>query len=426
MGTTNQWIGMLIAILMTVSSLPISTPAARDSFAARPDQQPWPSITLQNLGVTLSWPVGIYQAGDGSNRQFVVERRGRIWVLRDGIRLAEPFLDVSQLITSGTHWEQGLLGMAFPPGYGAGFHHFYIYYTDVRGDSVLARYRVDPEEPDRAVTDSATVVLTVPQPFPAHNGGQLAFGPDGFLYVGLGDGGSAGIPYNTAQNPAELLGKILRIDVERRAPVLPRLPDLAYSVYLPVIGATNQFTYTVPASNPFVQSLGYRPEIWAMGLRNPWRFAFDRATGDLYVGDVGQGQYEEIDFQRGDSQGGENYGWPLMEGLHCFDSMPCDPAGFSMPVAEYDHTGGRCAMIGGTVYRGDAIPALRGVYLFADLCTGEIWGLRQEQQSWSSALLHDAPFAISSFGEDETGNLYVVRYGQYVSGLYRIIDRVDR
>lgn len=377
------------------------------------------AIGLRDLGIDLSWGVGVYSAHDGSGRLFVPERRGKIRIIRDGVKLPAPFLDVSQLITGGDNWEQGLLGMAFPPDYGAGSGHFFIYYTDVRGDSVLARYRVDPTNPDRADPNSAAVVLTVDQPFATHNGGQIAFGPDGYLYIGLGDGGSQGDPHNNAQNPAVLLGKVLRIDVRGDASGAAS-GQAAFKTFLPAIPVAKSFTYAIPPDNPCAQTPDCRPEVWARGLRNPWRFAFDSQTGDLYIGDVGLSRYEEIDFQPASSAGGENYGWRLMEGPACYNPVQCDPTGLTLPVAQFGHEDGQCAVIGGAVYRGSAIPELQGVYLYGDLCTGKIWGLRRVQQGWTVTLLVDAPFRISSFGEDENGNLIAVRYEYYGRSLYLI------
>ena len=261
--------------------------------------------------------------------------------------------------------------------------HFFVNYTDRQGDTVISRFVVS-QDPAQADPSSKVVVLTVDQPAANHNGGQLAFGPDGFLYAGLGDGGRAGDPLGNGQNTQTLLGKMLRLDVDHGQP------------------------YTVPASNPFAGDLGFRPEIWATGLRNPWRFSFDRATGDLYIADVGQDEYEEIDYQPAGSRGGENYGWSIMEGLHCYPAgEACDPAGLILPVAEYDHSQG-CSVTGGYVYRGQQFPSLDGTYLFGDYCSGRIWGLaRDGQGQWRMAEVGRANVEPSSFGEDESGELYL-------------------
>jgi glucose/arabinose dehydrogenase len=292
--------------------------------------------------------------------------------------------------------ERGLLSVAFPAAYSSN-GHFYVNYTDGSGATVVARYAVG-DDLDVADRNSEEILLTIPQPYANHNGGQLTFGPvDGFLYIGTGDGGSGGDPQNNAQNPDSLLGKMLRIDVE--SGVRP---------------------YAIPASNPYVQTPGFRPEIWALGLRNPWRFSFDRRTGDLYIGDVGQGQWEEVDFQAGSSGGGENYGWRIMEGSHCYDPQNCDSTGLVLPVTEYDHSRGWCSVTGGVVYRGQEYPRMEGVYLFADFCTGTIWGLQRDGSAWRSAILAEAGFPVSSFGEDEEGNIYLVHYNDEV---YRLSDQ---
>jgi glucose/arabinose dehydrogenase len=293
-----------------------------------------------------------------------------------------------------------LLSVAFPPGYSDG-GRFYVNYTDSAGNTIVARYRLS-DDPDVADASSEEIIVAVDQPYSNHNGGQLAFGPiDGFLYIGLGDGGRAGDPENRAQNPQTLLGKLLRIDVE----------------------TGNPQEYTVPADNPYALTPGYRPEIWALGLRNPWRFSFDLATGDLFIGDVGQGQYEEIDYQPASSAGGENYGWRIMEGTHCFNPQDCASSGLTLPVMEYEHTQGNCSVTGGHVSRGAAHPGLTGVYFYADYCTGRVWGLRRLGSAWENRLLYDAPFRISSFGVDEASNLWVARYDDGAEGaIYRITE----
>jgi glucose/arabinose dehydrogenase len=297
-----------------------------------------------------------------------------------------PFLDITDRVGSDGS-EQGLLSLAFPPDFTAS-RLFYINYTDQHGDTVVARYRLLESDPRQADPTSEQKILQIEQPARNHNGGQLQFGPDGYLYIGTGDGGQAGDPWGNAQNPGVLLGKMLRINV---------------------MGTD---TYTVPADNPFLDWPDARPEIRALGLRNPWRFAFDRATGDLYIADVGQNLYEEVDFQSANSAGGENYGWDVMEGNHCFEpAANCDPGGLVLPIAEYDHTQG-CSITGGYVYRGTRYPQMAGIYFFGDFCSGTIWGLRQEASGeWAMALLLKANVTISSFGEDAAGEIYVVGYG---------------
>jgi glucose/arabinose dehydrogenase len=365
-------------------------PVAADSPV--PAGQPEIALALHATG--RNQPLNIAHAGDGSGRLFVVERGGRIRIIKDGAVLPVPFLDVSAKVrTAGG--EQGLLGLAFSPDY-ASNGHFYVNYTDLQGTSVIARYSV-ASNPDVANASSETVLLTLEQPYANHNGGHIAFGPnDGYLYIGFGDGGSANDPLGSGQNTDTLLGKILRIDVE--SGVQP---------------------YAIPATNPYAQTAGYRPEIWALGLRNPWRFAFDRATGDLYIADVGQTLWEEVNFQPASSPGGENYGWNIMEGAHCFQSVTCDTTGLTLPVAEYDHSLG-CSITGGVVYRGAAYPALRGTYLYADYCSGRIWSLKRDGVAWEASLLLDTPYRITAFGEDEDGNVYLTHY---TSGeIYRITD----
>ena len=365
-------------------------PVAADSPV--PAGQPEIALALHMAG--FNQPLNIAHAGDGSGRLFVVERGGRIRIIKDGAVLPTPFLDVSAKVrTAGG--EQGLLGLAFSPDY-ASNGHFYVNYTDLQGTSVIARYSVS-SNPDVADASSETVLLTLEQPYANHNGGHIAFGPnDGYLYIAFGDGGSANDPLGSGQNTDTLLGKILRIDVE--SGVQP---------------------YAIPATNPYAQTAGYRPEIWALGLRNPWRFAFDRDTGDLYIADVGQTLWEEVNFQPASSPGGENYGWNIMEGAHCFQSVTCDTTGLTLPVVEYDHSLG-CSITGGVVYRGAAYPALRGAYLYADYCSGRIWSLKRDGVAWEASLLLDTPYRITAFGEDEDGNVYLTHY---TSGeIYRITD----
>jgi glucose/arabinose dehydrogenase len=352
------------------------------------------SLTLVASG--FSHPLGIGHAGDGSGRMFIVEQGGLVKIIKSGATLTTPFLNVAGLLKSATG-EQGLLGISFPPGYGPAKPYLYINYTGTQGvgDTVIARYAVSAN-PDVVDATSATTVLTVVQPFTNHNGGQLAFGPDGYLYIGLGDGGSGGDPFNNAQNPGVLLGKMLRIDV--------------------VSAGTG--TYTIPATNPFVGNAAYRPEIWTLGLRNPWRFSFDRTTGDLYIADVGQDTYEEVDFQPAWSSGGENYGWNIMEGLHCYNAPSCNSAGLTLPVAEYDHSGGNCSVIGGSVYRGALYPALQGIYFYGDYCSGRIWGMQRAGSTFVTRLMLETGMVISTFGEDEEGNVYVADYN--AGKIYRI------
>lgn len=369
-----------------------ATPAPSPTDA--PKVMTWPQLALTPFVGGLRSPVQVTHAGDGSGRLFVVEQTGQIRIIEGGALRAEPFLDLAGRVSCCG--ERGLLSVAFPPDYAAR-NYFYVNYTNRGGDTIVSRFGLTAD-PDAADPASEEVVLTVPQPYANHNGGQLAFGTnDGYLYIGMGDGGSAGDPGNRAQNPTELLGKLLRVDVEA--------------------GAS---PYAIPATNPFTQTAGYRGEIWAMGLRNPWRFAFDRANGDLYIADVGQNEYEEVDYQPAASRGGENYGWRVMEGTHCYKVPGCDPAGLTLPVAEYDHSQG-CSVTGGVIYRGTQFDRLAGTYLYGDYCSGRIWGLRKTGAGWADQLLLDTTFNITAFGEDEAGEVYVTDYGG--GSIYRIVDQ---
>jgi glucose/arabinose dehydrogenase len=328
-------------------------------------------------------PVGIANAGDGSDRLFIVEKGGQIRIVQQGVLAPEPFLDIADRV-GASQSEQGLLGLAFHPGY-AGNGLLFVNYTDARGDTVVSRFSVSGD-PARADPGSEVVVLTLDQPAGNHNGGHLAFGPDGYLYIGTGDGGGAGDRYGNGQNGQTLLGAMLRLDVDRGQP------------------------YAIPENNPFIGNPAVRDEIWALGLRNPWRYSFDRGTGDLYIADVGQNMYEEINHQLAGDRGGQNYGWPIMEGLHCFPAdQPCDQSGLSLPVAEYDHTQG-CSVTGGYVYRGQEFPRLTGIYLFGDYCSGSIWGLSPPAGGgdWRLEQLGQADVRLSAFGQDEAGELYLV------------------
>jgi glucose/arabinose dehydrogenase len=349
-------------------------------------------LQFQPIASDLPNPVALTHAGDGSGRLFITLQEGRILIFDSGGILPTPFLDIRSLVSCCG--ERGLLSVAFHPDYGSnGF--FFVNYTNRFGSTIVARYQAS-EDPNVANPRSRRILMTVRQPFANHNGGQLQFGPDGFLYIGLGDGGSGGDPGNRAQNPRSLLGKMLRVDVNAR------------------------FRYSIPPSNPFVGVRGVKQEIWASGLRNPWRFSFDRLTGDLYIADVGQSNWEEVNYQPAASPGGENYGWRLMEGNHCFNpASDCDDGTLVPPIVEYDHTAG-CSVTGGYVYRGSLVPALFGTYLFGDFCTGVIWRARFDQATgWAATVLHDTNFTISTFGEDEEGELYVADYG--AGFIYRIV-----
>jgi glucose/arabinose dehydrogenase len=326
-------------------------------------------------------PVQVVAPDDGSDRLFVVEQSGQIRIIQDGEVAPEPFLDIGDLVSCCG--EQGLLSVAFHPHF-ADNGLFFVDYTDTNGDTMVARYQVSADDPDLADPASATTVLTVDQPAANHNGGLLLFGPnDGDLYIGLGDGGGGN--GQNAQDPDTLLGKILRIDVDE---------------------SNDDQPYGIPPDNPFVNQPGTRPEIWALGLRNPWRFSFDRDTGDMWIGDVGAGSYEEVDFQAAASPGSENYGWDQMEGPECQADDGCEA--YVAPVAWFDHDAG-CVITGGYVYRGAEIPALDGVYLFADYCSGKVWGLVPDDDAgWTTLGPIETGLQISSFGEDVAGELYLV------------------
>jgi glucose/arabinose dehydrogenase len=326
---------------------------------------------------------------DGTGRLFVVEQGGRIRIVRDGRLVDAPFLDISGRLSTGG--ERGLLGLAFPPGFGSIRSDFFVNYTDRDGNTNISAFTVRPGQPDAADPSSERVVLHVDQPYPNHNGGILAFGPDGMLYAGLGDGGSGGDPHGNGQSLGTLLGKILRIDVSPSA-------------------GTGGAAYAVPPDNPSVGRSGARPEIWSYGLRNPWRFSFDRATGDLWIGDVGQGAWEEVDLARHADGGGRglDFGWNRMEGNHCYPpGSSCNRSGLVPPVAEYGHDQG-CAVVGGYVDRAPDAGPLAGVYLFSDNCSGRVWGIASGRDGVQQpVVLDDGGRAISSFGEDADGRLYV-------------------
>lgn len=349
------------------------------------------ALKLQTVAQNLTAPLFLTAPTGDFSRVFVAEQEGviRLIDIPSGSVRAIPFLDIARLVTSGG--ERGLLGLAFDPSYDAN-GRFYVFYTNGAGDIVIARYLRSPFNADIADPGSGVPLLMIPHStFPNHNGGMLAFGPDRCLYAGVGDGGGEGDPNNRAQDRTQLLGKILRLDPETGFACANRVPN--------PFGAGNE-----------------RPEVWSLGLRNPFRFSFDRLTGDLYIGDVGQDSREEIDAARAPSAGrGLNFGWRLMEGFACFNpSTNCDPGGLTLPVLDYPHAQGACSVIGGFVYRG-AIPAVRGTYFYADFCAGFVRSFRladgqaTEQQEWP--LLNAGPNSITSFGEDAQGELYVTTQG---------------
>jgi glucose/arabinose dehydrogenase len=360
-------------------------PVSGDQFV------PPPQLALENFVSGLNSPLGFETPDDGTNRIFIVEQGGTIRVVQAGVVLPTPFLDISSQVESGG--EKGLLGMACHPNFSAS-GRFYVDYTrrlsTGKLQTVISEFAISTADPNQADPSSGRQLLVVDQPYDNHNGGQLAFGTDGFLYVAFGDGGSVGDPSGNAQNKNVLLGKILRIGVD------------------PPFASGKQ--YAIPSDNPFASGGGL-PEIWAYGFRNPWRFSFDPSTGRLFAGDVGQANWEEVDLDTG----GGNYGWNVMEGTHCYPPSVtnCNMTGFVAPIAEYGHvaTGG-ISIIGGYVYHGSAIAGLEGTYVFGDLSTGHVWGLKQDAMlDWRMTPILTHNITVSSFGQDAAGELYLLDYG---------------
>jgi len=340
------------------------TPTANANSFPNADGYEWKVIASG-----LTRPVDVQPADDGSGRLFIIEKPGYIRVYENGQLLDAPFLDITDRVNDNSN-EMGLLGLTFHPDYEQN-GYLYVNYTGSGGDTRISRFQASGNVAD---PNSETMLMFIEQPYPNHNGGGLDFGPDGYLYAGLGDGGLAGDPHKNGQNKTAMLGKILRINVDNGNP------------------------YSVPADNPFGN------EVWAYGLRNPWRISFDRATGDLWIGDVGQGAWEEIDYLPAGSQGGANFGWSIMEGNHGYDgeSQP----GLLLPAAEYSHSEGGCSVTGGYVYRG-AMPEWRGIYLYGDYCSGKVWGLFLSNGSWQSQVIFETGITITSFGQDESGEIYL-------------------
>jgi glucose/arabinose dehydrogenase len=348
-------------------------------------------LTTTRVASGLELPLFVSSPPQNPGTLFILEQHtGKIKILRNGAVLPTPFLNIQDRV-SNSGSERGLLGLAFHPDYSIN-GYFYVDYTNTAGNTVISRFHVSAN-PDIADPNSETILLPITQPFSNHNGGMLAFGPfDGYLYIGMGDGGSGGDPGNRAQNDNDLLGKILRIDVDNGPP------------------------YGIPPGNPYVGIQGKRAEIWAKGVRNPWRFSFDRQTGDLYIADVGQDAWEEIDFEPASSPGGVNYGWRLMEGEHCYNpSANCDQGGLTYPIHEYSHSIG-CSITGGYIYRGRIMPQVSGTYYFADYCSNQIWSFGYANDSVSNFTERTSELApggglsigsISSFGEDGYGEIYI-------------------
>ncbi|MDP9483811.1 MAG: PQQ-dependent sugar dehydrogenase [Chloroflexota bacterium] len=356
------------------------------------------AVTLQRVpNTTYTKPLAIVNAGDGSGRLFIVEQGGRIKIIDGGTLVSTPFLDIHTKISTGS--ERGLLGLAFHPSYETN-GQFYVYYTDTAGVIVIARYNVDPANANRALTNGVTI-MRIGHPYSNHNGGTLAFGKDGYLYIGTGDGGSSGDPGNRAQSLSYALGKILRIDVNH---------------------TSGSLKYRNPSTNPYVGRSG-DDRIWARGLRNPWKFSFDKITGDLWIGDVGQNRYEEIDRATKASGLGRarNYGWRVMEGRACYrPSSGCSTSGKTSPIAVYTHGNG-CSVTGGYVYRGTKYPAMTNAYLLSDFCSGRIWALvANGASSQTPRLVYSSGLNISTFGEGEDGTLYVANLTGS-GGIYEVV-----
>jgi glucose/arabinose dehydrogenase len=368
-----------------VPSEPLPSPAA---LVSGPD-----TLVLETVATGFVRPTVIANAGDGSGRFFVGQREGRIDVVApDGSLRAAPFLDMTARVMAGG--ERGLLGIAFHPDYEANGRFFVAYTSLPAGANTVSEFRVS-SNPDVAELTSERVLLAVADPAANHNGGSLAFGQDGYLYISMGDGGGQNDQYRNAQNLNSLLGKLLRIDVDG-PPATPR-------------------AFAIPPDNPFATG-GGAPEVWAYGLRNPWRISFDRASGDLFVGDVGGGRYEEINRETPAVTGGLNYGWPIMEGLHCL-AATCSMAGLTMPIAEYSHDFG-CSVIGGYVYRGSSEPELQGAYVFADYCSGLLFTFDITGTTFTPRVVLSSGLGVTAFGESDAGDLYLVDYDG--GGMYRV------
>lgn len=409
--TTREMPDPVVIIEATNTYIPIieadPTAAATVTLTAEPTGEPTviptptPNSPATSVGVVPVITQGLekvtFLTHAFDERLFVLEQVGRIRIIENNQLLTTPFLDIRDRVGSVAS-EQGLLGLAFHPDYAtpgaAGEGLFYVNYTDYNGDTHISRFSAVDGEPNLADPSSEVDYLTLDQPYQNHNGGSLAFGPDGYLYAGLGDGGSANDPIGAGQDLSTLLGKILRLDVD-----------------------SVEDAYAIPADNPFVGSTDARPEIWAYGLRNPWRISFDRATGDLFIADVGQNQWEEVNFQPASSTGGENYGWSIMEANHCLSSNNCDQSGLVMPIFEYDHSQG-CSITGGYIYRGQLYPELTGNYFASDYCSGIIWRVFYDGSRWVIDPLLDSDLIISTFGEDVNGELYVANY--WNGGIFRL------
>lgn len=415
--STLAHVAALLLALLLAAPARAQAPLADAGPDGGPDSSAaFPAIQLTKIAEGLTQPLQVMHAGDGSGRLFMVERYGYVRVWQDGALLDEPFLNLFS-VTQSSCPECGLLSIAFPPDFETS-RVFYVSFNtkenvagpenpddpnpvELVNDSVIARFRVSAGNPNLADPASRQDILRLNQPYANHNGGQITFGPDGKLYVAFGDGGSGGDPLDSGQSKNTLLGKILRLNVGSTGP------------------------YTIPADNPFVGEKDAKPEIWVLGLRNPWRWSFDRKTGDLWIGDVGQNQWEEVDFVPAAQAGGQNFGWRAFEGTHCFEPSLCSTTqGITMPVFEYSHGSGTpvgASISGGVVYRGPYAP-LDGLYIFGDY-VGWIGALRRTSGGMEFGVLLDPPMTTVTFNEDEVGNLYTTDYGRGI--VYRIDIRYD-
>ena len=388
-----------------VSASPSASASAGpvESASSAPSIVPPTGLTLEPVVGGLDDPLDVATRPGDTRTMLVAEQVGRLRLVREGSLVERPFLDISDAVSAGG--ERGLLGVAVHPDPADG--RVFVYYSTPDDRQVVASFQTDPADPDRALPDSERVVLSMDDPFGNHNGGGLAFGPEGFLYVATGDGGGAGDPLDSGRDLGSLLAKILRLDVDVAAAADP--------------------AYTIPADNPFVTTDGARPEVWLTGLRNPFRFRIDAATGDLWIGDVGQGSREEIDHAPA-GLGGLDFGWNTMEGTRCYESDSCDPAGLTAPVAEYGHDQG-CSVTGGAVYRGAAQPALDGWYVFADYCSGRFWMLDADAAATSGTTASDLPVAfesgrsISAIAPAPDGELIATDHG--AGELLRVVATTD-
>lgn len=375
----SRFIPILLAVVLTATTVWIPSTSAQDEGTGF-------DVGFEPVAEGFDQPVEITHAGDDSGTLYIVEKPGTVRRTVDSERVEEPFLDITDRVGS-SGYEQGLLGIAFPPDY-AESRVFYVNYTDNDGTTFVSRFRV--ADNDIADPESEQIILTQAQPYNNHNGGQIKFGPDGYLYIGLGDGGSGGDPEGNGQSLDTWLGKILRIDVD------------------PTVVPEGE-TYLIPEDNPFIDDEAALPEIYAYGLRNPWRFSFDAETGDMLIADVGQDRIEEINLLPVNADGATNFGWNSMEGSDCFLEENCDTTDLTLPVMEYTHDVGGCSVTGGEVYYGQNLSDLYGTYIFADFCSGLVWqGVRGDDGTWTMSDPIQSGLSISSFGVDQQGEVYVV------------------